>query len=135
MDNQKLGSEHWTRIFRVLAIVLVADGRVYKEEVDCFVQQVTLMQAQFDNDLLVTPQMAFDWFNAHRDAIKAEVHSDQSHFHIVRSLQSLSNFHGTENVLRAMEAVALSDGDFHKAEIAVLELASAQWGVEFSPPS
>ena len=123
-----MNPDNWTDIFTLLAIIVVADNRVYKEEVDCFVAQVDILKAEVGSDALVTPKLAFDWFNAHRDNIKAKIQQENSQFFVVRTIQGLLDFPDHGALLRSMEAVSVSDREFHIEEKSIIELAAAYWG-------
>ena len=120
--------EQWTEIFTLLAIIVVADNRVYKEEVDSFVGQVDILKSQVGSEALVTSKLAFDWFIAQRDEIKAKINQDNAEFYIVRTIQSLMDFPDHGALLRSMEAVSVSDREFHIEEKSIIQLAAAHWG-------
>lgn len=120
--------EQWTEIFTLLAIIVVADNRVYKEEVDSFVGQVDILKSQVGSEALVTSKLAFDWFIAQRDEIKAKINQDNAEFYIVRTIQSLMDFPDHGALLRSMEAVSVSDREFHIEEKSIIQLAAAYWG-------
>ncbi|WP_371396750.1 hypothetical protein [Fretibacter rubidus] len=120
--------EQWTDIFTLLAIIVVADDRVYKEEVDSFVAQVDILKSEVGSDALVTPKLAFDWFVAQRDEIKARVQQENAEFFIVRTIQGLLDFPNHGALLRSMEAVSVSDREFHIEEKSIIQLAAAYWG-------
>lgn len=122
-----MDSEKWTNVFTILSIIVIADGRVYKEEVDSFIAQVEALKAELGSDTLVTKRLAFDWFVAHRDMIAEELAGDRAHFYVVRALQKLQDFPDHAALLRAMESVSLSDEVFQVEEQSILELAHEIW--------
>lgn len=122
-------SEHWMHIFTLLAIIVVADERVYKEEVDCFVEQVDILKADIDSDALVTAKLAFDWFVAQRHEIQAKLQSDEAEFFVIRTIQQLLDCPNHPALLRSMRSVSMSDQEFHVQEKSIIELAAAHWGL------
>jgi len=64
-------TRQWTHILTLLSVVVVVDNRVYKEEVDMFVEQARTLKEVITPDMLFSDKMAFDWFVVHRDEIKA----------------------------------------------------------------
>ena len=123
-----MNPDHWTDIFTLLAIIVVADDRVYKEEVDSFVAQVEILKTEVGSEALVTTKLAFDWFHAQRDEIRAKIQQENSQFFVVRTIQGLLDFPDHGALLRSMEAVSVSDREFHIEEKSVIELAAAYWG-------
>lgn len=122
-------SEQWMHVFTLLAIIVVADERVYKEEVDCFVAQVDILKADINGETLVTPKLAFDWFVAQKNEIQAKLKSDEAEFFVIRTIQQLLDFPDHAALLRCMQSVSMSDEDFHIQEKTIIELAAGHWGI------
>lgn len=123
----------WTNTLTLLAATIVVDNRVYKEEVDSFLDQVEWLHVQISSPTLMTRKMAFDWFVAHRDHIQLQMRGEASAAYVVRLLQSLHNSPHHALILRAMYAVSVADSEFHVVEVDLIDLAAAIWGVTWSP--
>ena len=123
-------SEHWMHIFTLLAIIVVADDRVYKEEVDSYIAQVEFLKAEVDTEALVTTKLAFDWFVAQRPEIQEKLKSDDAEFFVIRTIQQLLDFPNHAALLEAMRSVSISDQEYHVQEKSIIELAATHWGVD-----
>ena len=66
-----MGPTQWNHILTLLAITVVVDGRVYKEEVDTFVARTLSLKEETSPSMLFSKKMVFDWFVVHRDEIVA----------------------------------------------------------------
>lgn len=128
--EMKMDQNDWTAIFTLLAITIVVDDRVYKEEVDCFLAQVTHLANEIPSDTLVTEKLAFDWFFAQQAEIRAHILGPQADIYIVRTLHRLLDSPYHKPLLRTMKAVSLADSDFHVNEVGLIDLAVATWGLK-----
>lgn len=127
--NIKLDQDDWTAIFTLLAITIVVDKRVYKEEVDCFLKQVDTLAKEIPSDTLVTQKLAFDWFFAQQAEVRESLHGPAGEAYVVRTLHHLLDSPYHVEILRAMKAVSLADSDFHIEEVGLIDLAAATWGI------
>ena len=118
---------HWKHILSLLTFCIVIDGRVYKEEVDCFVEQALKLKERLNPDMLFSKKMAFDWFIAHRDEKSAQLKTDKSEVYILESILALSSLKGRAHILEAMNEISHSDGEYHNREVNLIDLAKANW--------
>jgi len=65
--------DRWNDIFTLLAMVIIADKRVYKEEVDTFVDSAMKIKAAVDDGTLITRDLVFEWFRGNRAEIMNDV--------------------------------------------------------------
>jgi len=119
----------WNHVLTLLAVTVVVDGRVYKEEVDTFVEQALNLKEKASPDMLFSKKMVFDWFVVHRDEIIKWLDEPDSQTRILRHILALGeNAHRAE-IMTAMYAIAIADDNYHKTEVDTLSLASKHWGV------
>lgn len=123
----------WSDIFSLLSIIVIADNRVYKEEVDSFTDHVVALKHAFKSDTLLTKKLALDWFMAHRDAIASEMRGKNAEMLLSRKILKFSDFEYRQELLNAMYTIACSDGELHTRESHIIEMAAAQWGLDFPP--
>ncbi|MGB0906764.1 MAG: TerB family tellurite resistance protein [Maricaulaceae bacterium] len=121
----------WSDVFSLLSIIVIADNRVYKEEVDCFTNHVISLKNDLQSDTLLTRKLALDWFMAHRDAIATELRSAKAEIFISRKILQFADFPKRHLLLDAMYKIAMSDGDLHEREKRIIESAAAQWKLPF----
>ena len=119
----------WTHILTLLTVAVVVDKRVYKEEVDMFVERALTLKDSISPDILFTKKMAFDWFVVHREEVKAWMDEPDPHTVILRHILALIELEGRAEVLDAIYAIAKVDGEYHAAEVDVIGMAAKHWRV------
>ena len=124
-----MNTETWHKILSLLTVVILADDRVYKEEVDTFVASAMKLNKSISPDMFLTPKMAFDWFVANREHIQKTVNSPGGASHINRLILSLKSLKGKKEVIQAMQAIARADDELHKTEELVISQAAKVWGL------
>jgi len=122
-----MDTSQWTHILNLLAITVIVDKKVYKEEVDCFVAEALALKDDISPDMLFSKKMVFDWFVVHRDEITKWLGEDDSQTHILRHILALGENRHRAKILNAMYAVAMSDNNYHKSEVGTLTLAAKHW--------
>lgn len=119
----------WNHVLTLLAVTVVVDGRVYKEEVDTFVDQALSLKEKASPDMLFSKKMVFDWFVVHRDEIIKWLNEPDPHTRILRHILALGENAYRAEIMSAMYAIAIADDNYHKTEVDTLSLASKHWGV------
>lgn len=119
----------WKHILTLLSVVIVADNRVYKEEVDAFVERSVALKEIITPKMLFSKKMTFDWFVIHRDEIKDWLHGPEPEEIILKHILALQESEFRQEILDALYAIAIVDGDFHEAESNVIALACKHWGL------
>lgn len=123
--------EQWNEIFTLLSMVILADERVYKEEVDTFVARAMEIKASMTDDVtLITSDIVFEWFRGNRENIAKILKSEDSHETALKSIHSLARCDSREAVLRAMVAVSMADKEYHPTEESLIKTAAAHWGLK-----
>lgn len=122
MDDRDL-----SRIFRVLSIVILADTKVYKEEVDAMSAQLINLCRQVDPDVFITETMAQDWFQSNRDHIQNALKGPYRTSYISEAIKSLNDSTHKSKIYELMMTISHSDGEFHREERSVVILAEKIW--------
>lgn len=130
VQEKILNSESWHKILTLMTVIILIDKRVYKEEVDMFVESVNQLNSQISPDMFITEKMAFDWFVSNRDDVKKSLMDPDHQKNIDRLISSLKHIAGKQHILKALKAIALADSDLHKAEISIIESVSRIWGLK-----
>jgi len=121
----------WNNIFELLSLVIIADGRVFKEEVDTFIDSVMDIKANAEGDsTLVTRNLAMEWFKSHREQIIASVNAPDRRAQEIKLVLRFNNYPYRRAVLQAMVNISLSDDDFHKNEENLVDIAAANWDID-----
>ena len=113
-------------------MVIIADKRVYKEEVDAFVDSAMEIKSEINDDTLITRDMVFEWFRGNRDDILALAKSPDFSVEALKIIMSLNECEYREAVLRAMIAVSMADSEFHPSEESLIVIAAAHWKLKLS---
>jgi len=111
-------SEEWHDVLTMLTIVILADRRVYKEEVDTFVSAVQFLG------------MAFDWFKSNKKRVANLLVGSQVDKNIENLIKRTDKIPGQGAILAAMQDIAQADSDFHKNEQNIIEKCALGWGIE-----
>lgn len=119
----------WTHILTLLSVAVVVDNRVYKEEVDMFVERAMALKEIITPDMLFSKKMAFDWFVVHREEIKAWMSDIDPHTIILRHILALGESPFCKEILDAIYAIATVDGEYHESEIDMIGMACKHWNV------
>lgn len=120
---------HWTHILTLLAITVIVDGKIYKEEVDTFVAESVRLKESLSPDMIFSEKMVFDWFVVHRDEIAKWLKDPESHTQVLRHILALGENPDREGILDAMYAIAIADAAYHKTESDTLTLAAKHWNL------
>jgi hypothetical protein len=122
-------TRQWTHILTLLSVAVVVDNRVYKEEVDMFVEQARSLKEVITPDMLFSDKMAFDWFVVHRDEIKAWMSDTDPHTVILRHILALGDSPFLKEILGAIYTIATVDGEYHPSEADVIAMACKHWNL------
>ena len=122
-----MDTRQWTHILTLLSVAVVVDNRVYKEEVDMFVEKALSLKDVITPDMIFSKKMAFDWFVVHRDEIKVWVSDIDSHTVILRHILALGESPFCKEILEAIYAIATIDGEYHTSEADMIGMACQHW--------
>lgn len=117
----------WTHILTLLSVAVVVDNRVYKEEVDMFVDRAMGLKEIITPKMLFSKKMAFDWFVVHRDEIKGWMGDVDPHTVILRHILALGESPFCKEILDAIYAIARVDGEYHDSEVDMIGMACKHW--------
>ena len=125
-----MDTQQWRHILTLLSVAVVVDSRVYKEEVDMFVEQATKLKDIISPDMIFSRKMAFDWFVVHRDEIKAWVKDlESSQTTLKQHILALGESVFCREILNALFSIAKVDGEYHASEIDVITMACKHWNL------
>ena len=124
-----MNTETWHRILTLLTSIILADDRVYKEEVDTFVDVVLDLNAKISPEMFMTRKMAFDWFVANKDDVNKTLVSPNSDRHLDKLIKSLAKVRNKDAILTALQTIAHADNDFHQKEQAIIGRTIRLWKV------
>lgn len=123
-------TDEWHNIMTLLTIIILADKRVYKEEVDTFVKTVKSLNESISPEIFMTEGMAFDWFKSNRVRAENLLVGPNVQRNLKDIIVKTRNVPGKSHIINAMQRIAQADSDFHKNEQSVIKRAAEGWGVK-----
>lgn len=120
-------SEEWHNVMTLLTLVILADKRVYKEEVDTFVDSVKTLNETISPEIFMTKGMAFDWFKSNRNQVANLLVGPKVEQNIRELISNTKKVPGKSAIIRAMQEIANADSDYHKSEETVIGRCVKGW--------
>lgn len=123
-------SQNWNDALTLLCMMIMADGKVYQEEVEAFKKAAVQLKDAVSPEMMVTEKMAYDWFVLHKDDISqkmSSVYIVDATREVFDRLKSLSN---KKELIIALMKIALSDGHQHKSENQIMLRACEAWDLD-----
>ena len=115
-------------LLEILALVVVADNRVFEQEIDAFVNAAQSLEIRSEDGSLRTRQWLFDWFHNRYKSLQKEKQSIDLSDHWSRMLKKLKEADNREQILERMNEISKADGYFHINEKLLIALAAGMWG-------
>ena len=124
-----MGSKNSDNILKLLALVVLVDKRVYKEEVDTLaVEAENILKNTLG--LFMTQSMAVDWFQTNRTSLQALLDDEFLDYNLNVAIKCVDEFPDKTSLRRAMLRVAYADDEFHDSEYRLIRMAGQKWGLE-----
>ena len=120
-------SDEWHNIMTLLTVIILADKRVYKEEVDTFVSTVKTLNETIAPGMFMTESMAFDWFKSNRVRVSHLLVGPNVERNIQDLIANTRKVPGKPAIIDAMRKIARADDDFHKSEETVIGKCVEGW--------
>lgn len=125
--NFELGASRWQHIFRIFMFVILINKRVYHEDMTMFIQMTKRVRSVLSPNLVLTDRMLKDWFILNREEILDFVKLGQEEFQIKRLMSQLNEVEDKTAIVRAMQAIAKSDGNLAGGERRLITMVAQQW--------
>jgi len=125
----------WSDVLTLLSMMVLADGKVYQEEMEAFKKAAIELRDLICPKVMLTEQMAFDWFTLHRDNILERMGTHNYPTAVAETLENLDVLPDKQMFVMALLKIALSDGVEHGAESRLITMASKHWDVELAVAS
>jgi len=125
-----LEGENLDKILRLLSIVILADKRVYKEEVDTMCSQLLKLYVDICPGVLLTDSMVREWFQSNRASIHSAINGPYRIEFISDTLISLNRFPHRKKLFEVLLSISYSDGEYHKDERSVIFMAQKHWKLD-----
>jgi uncharacterized tellurite resistance protein B-like protein len=117
-------------ILTLLALSIVADGRVADEEIGVFKKAVTQIHLSDLDIILPSEDDAIAWFSRYHHDIREIAFGEQDDFEhrLTELLYRLSAHIRPEALLHTLQMIAISDGELHINERRLIAFIKAHFG-------
>ncbi|MDA8708526.1 TerB family tellurite resistance protein [Hellea sp.] len=121
-----ISKEH-DALMSLLAAVIIADKRVFAQEIEAYVEATLKLQ----NTLKLGPKLSeakiLLWYETNKANVKGKVAGPDFTAWLYECLDSLALVKGRQAILNGMNEIALADGVMHDDERALMTIAATRW--------
>lgn len=114
-------------VLELLAMTMFADKQVLAVEIQAFVKIVLRFQRDHVISTELTEADIIHWYEARKKDLASVVQEHQFESWINQKIEALQDFPDKHLLLRAMDEIAVSDGDKHVSEEALEVLTTQKW--------
>lgn len=125
-----LHASYWDYLLRLLGLMVVVNGKVYHEEVEAFTQAAKQLQRVISPNMIMTENMALEWFVSHRKRLQMVVDRRDCDSAIIQITSHLRSLPQKVEVIKAMITIALSDNDYHASEKMIIKKTIVYWNID-----
>jgi len=122
-------SGQWQDILTLLCMVVLADKKVYQEEVEAFQTAAISLKDKYNPDVMLTHHMLKDWFLLNRDELTDLMDRPEYGFKVRQLTNNLRDRVECADIASAFMKVSISDGHQHRKENDIIRQACQNWGV------
>jgi len=119
----------WKHILKLLGLIIVADGKVLKEEVDTYLDVVMELQCVIDPTVSLTRHMARDWFFLNKDSLVEIIDSLAYDTALIDILKEIRSMPHKLDVITGMVKIAVSDNDYSNVEKGLIKKTILYWNI------
>ncbi len=120
---------NWKHILKLLGLVIVADKKVVKEEVDAFLDVVTELRTIIDPTIYLTRHMAKDWFILNKPELLEIIESLAYDTALCETLAPIKSMPHKLDVITGMVKIAVSDDDYTTLKQGLIKKTILYWNV------
>ena len=116
-------------VMTLLAIGIVADGRIANEEVTVFKKAITQIKLSNSEIELPTEEAAITWFTKYQQDIRSIVFGPQSSFEnrLKGLLDNLSVHIRPDALIHILQMISIADGEVHSRETQLILFIKHHW--------
>jgi len=119
----------WKYIFKLLGLIIVADKKTLKEEVDKFLEVVVELRAIIDPSICFTDKMVLDWFRLNKWELEEIINSLAYDTALCEVLTPIKSLPQKLDVISCMVKIAVSDGVYSDLEKGLIKKTCLYWNV------
>jgi uncharacterized tellurite resistance protein B-like protein len=122
-------SSHWKHILTLLGLIIVADRKVLKEEMDTFLDVASELRARIDPAVYLTRHMAKDWFILNKPKLLEIIDNLTYDTAILETLAPIKSMPHKLDVITGMVKIAISDGVYSNVEKSLIKKTILYWNI------
>lgn len=126
-------SSSWNHVLKLLGLIVVADKKTVKEEVDTFLDSIGKLRAKIDPNICLTQHMARDWFMRNRSDLEEIIDSLAYDTALCEILAPIKAMPHKLEVISSMLKIAVSDGEYADVEKGLIQKTRLYWNIENKP--
>jgi len=115
------------KVMELLSQVIVADGHIYKSEIEALTECASSIGLADTSGKLLTEDFVRGWFESHSAQISSFRADDNSDINLTRLILSLSDWPKKQAVVDGLIAISKSDGLMHTEEKLLISIVRAYW--------
>ena len=120
---------NWKYVLNLLGLIIVADKKILKEEVDTFLDVVTELRAVIDPTVYLTRHMARDWFMLNKPYLEEIIDNLAYDTALCEILAPIKSMPHKLDVISGMVRIAVSDGVYADIEKGLIKKTILYWNV------
>jgi len=120
-------SDNTQKMMRLLSQVILADGHIYKTEMDALIQGIADLELSSDAGQLLTPDYITQWFNTYLEELNTTWSKTPKDVELTRLILSLAEWPDKQSVVDALEKISLADNEFHAKEKTLISIVKTYW--------
>lgn len=124
---------HWKHVLKLLSLIIVADKKVRKEEVDTYLDVVAELRTIIDPTVSLTRHMALDWFMLNKAELVEIIDSLAYDTVLLETLSAIKSMPYKLDVISGMVRIAVSDNDYSNVEKGLIKKTILYWNIPASP--
>ncbi len=122
----------WHNIFQLLGLMVVANGRVFPEDIKAYLNSVMELSVVVDPSVVITKQMAKDWFLINKADLIDIVNGLAYDTAILSILSEIKSFPHKLDVITCMVNIAIADEDYGDMEKMFIKKTILYWNIRSS---
>lgn len=122
----------WHNIFQLMGLMVVANGRIFPEDMKAYLDNVIELSAVVDPSVVITRKMAKDWFLINKPDLVEIVDGLAYDSAIIAILSDIKSFPYKLDVITSMVQIAIADGHYGDMEKRFIKKTILYWNISAS---
>lgn len=114
-------------MLRLLSQVILADGHIYKTEMDALIKGVQDLGLLDESGKALTPHDITKWFNGYLETLNITWSKTPKDVELTRLILTLAEWPNKQSVVDTLEKISLADNEFHAKEKTLISIVKTYW--------